>query len=127
VRVDELGIAFDYDGQVESAESEAILGRIEALHERVEVASAAAENAERKASLQRFAVSLRKTFYDFEPDFFQQNLARIVDDVISGFKGSLELWPALVEIAYLQKRRAGLPLLRVNNPRRKPGGERLVA
>jgi hypothetical protein len=28
--------------------------------------------------------------YCFEPDFFQQNLLRIVDDVI---KGSIKLWP----------------------------------
>ena len=34
------------------------------------------------------------------------------------FKGSLEIWPSLVEITYLQKRKSGLPLLRVANPRR---------
>ena len=50
-----------------------------------------------------------KAFYGFEPDFFQQNLLRIVDDVVSVIKGSLELWPTLVEICYFQKSRRGLP------------------
>ena len=45
-----------------------------------------------------FAANLEKAFYGFEPDFFQQNLLRIVDDVISVIKGSIELWPTLVEI-----------------------------
>ena len=51
--------------------------------------------------------------------FFQQNLGRIVDDVISVIKGSIELWPTLVEISYFQKDRRGLPQWRVNN--RKAG------
>ena len=46
---------------------------------------------------------------------FQQNLARIVDDVITVIKGSIELWPTLVEISYLQKGRHGLPMRRVRN------------
>jgi hypothetical protein len=46
-----------------------------------------------------------------------QNLSRIVDDVISQFKGSLEIWPTLVEICYLQKNRAGLPKRVVANQR----------
>ena len=56
-----------------------------------------------------------KAFYGFEPDCFQQNLARIVDDAISAIKGSIELWPTLVEISYCQKDRYGLPQLRVHN------------
>jgi hypothetical protein len=40
---------------------------------------------------------------------------RIMDDVVSVFKGSLELWPALIEICYFQKGRKGLPQIRVNN------------
>ncbi len=58
---------------------------------------------------------MNKAFYGFEPDFFQQNLLRIVDDVISVIKGSIELWPTLVEIAYFQKNRIGLPQIRVQN------------
>jgi hypothetical protein len=38
-----------------------------------------------------------------------------VDDVVSVIKGSLELWPTLVEACYFQKGRKGLPQVRVNN------------
>ncbi len=41
-----------------------------------------------------------------------------VDDIVSVIKGSIQLWPTLVEIYYLQKGRKGLPQLRVNNPRK---------
>jgi hypothetical protein len=30
-------------------------------------------------------------------------------------KGSIELWPTLVEIAYFQKNRNGLPQIRIQN------------
>jgi hypothetical protein len=50
-----------------------------------------------------------------EPDFFQQNLLRIVDDVITVIKGSIEQWPTLVEICYFQKDCKGLPQTKVNN------------
>jgi len=40
---------------------------------------------------------------------------RIVDDVVSVIKGSIELWPSLVEICYFQKGRKGLPQIRVKN------------
>ena len=49
--------------------------------------------------------------------FIHQNLLRVVDDVVSTIKGSIELWPTLIEIAYLQKDRRGLPRTRVNNKR----------
>jgi hypothetical protein len=35
--------------------------------------------------------------------------------VVSTIKGSIELWPTLLEITYFQKGRLGLPLLRVRN------------
>jgi hypothetical protein len=38
-----------------------------------------------------------------------------VDDVVSVIKGSIELWPTLVEICYFHKSRKGLPQTRVNN------------
>jgi hypothetical protein len=47
---------------------------------------------------------------------------RIVDDVISVIKGSLGLWPTLVEISYFQKDRRGLPQVRVRN--QSAGGRR---
>jgi hypothetical protein len=81
-------------------------------------ALAAAESAcspERAAALRLFAANLHKAFYAFEPDFLQHNLLRIVDDVVSVIKGSLQLWPTLVEICYFQRGRKGLPQTRVNN------------
>jgi hypothetical protein len=119
--IDELGIAFDYAGEVTVEDTERILSRMLALQERVLHAADSTANSERAAELRNFAVTLQKTFYSFEPDFFQQNVLRIVDDVISQFKGSLEIWPTLVEIVYLKKRKSGLPLLRVGNPRRQRG------
>jgi hypothetical protein len=77
--------------------------------------AAAAPNPERAAALRLFAANLHKAFYAFEPDFFQHNLLRIVDDAVSVIKGSLQLWPTLVEICYFQKGRKGLPMTRVNN------------
>jgi hypothetical protein len=65
-----------------------------------------------------FAANLQKSFYGFQPDFFQQNLLRIADDVISVIKGSIELWPSLVEICYFQKGRKGLPQVLVKNQKR---------
>ena len=57
----------------------------------------------------------QKAFYGFEPDFLHQSLMRIVDDVVSVIKGSMELWPVLAEISYFQKGLKGLPQFRVNN------------
>jgi hypothetical protein len=36
---------------------------------------------------------------DLLPAFSEQNIRRRVDDVTSQFKGSLDLWPKLIEIA----------------------------
>jgi hypothetical protein len=68
--------------------------------------------------LRMFAANLEKAFYGFEPDFFQQNLLRIVDDVVNVIKASIQLWPTLVEIAYFEKRRNGLPRTRVGNQKK---------
>jgi hypothetical protein len=89
--------------------------KIAALYGRALEAAETAATPERAEALRLFGASLHKAFYGFEPDFFQQNLLRIVDDVVSGIKGSIELWPTLVEICYLQKRRKGLPQVRVKN------------
>ena len=78
-------------------------------------------NTARAQSLRLVAANLEKAFYGFEPDFFQQNLLRIVDDVISVIKGSIELWPSLVEICYFHKNRKGLPQVRVKNQKRRAG------
>jgi hypothetical protein len=114
-RVHELGIAFEYDGGVSAADAQEVLGKIRTLHQRAVEAAPRARDPQRAEALRGFAGSLEKAFYGFEPDFFQQNLVRIVDDVISSIKGSIELWPTLVEISYLQKGRHGLPMRRVQN------------
>jgi hypothetical protein len=123
-RRDELSIAFDYDGDVALEDSDRILERITALQRRVGAAEAQA-GPERCQALHAFAIGIERAFYGFEPDFFQQNLIRITDDVISQFKGSLEVWPTLVETCYLRKQRVGLPRERVRNELRDhdgPGG-----
>jgi hypothetical protein len=88
------------------------------LHRRALAAAAHTTNPERAQSLRLFAANLDKAFYSFEPDFFQQNLLRIVDDVIGVIKASAQLWPTLVEIAYFQKRRNGLAETVVSNQRK---------
>ena len=116
-RLDDLTIAFDYEGEVTAADAEEILDKISLMHAR---ALQAAEGAESKRAdaLRVFAANLEKSFYGFEPDFFQQNLLRVVDDVIGVIKGSIELWPTLVEVCYFQKNRKGLPQTRVRNQKK---------
>jgi len=114
-RLDELSLAFDYNGEVSAADAQEILDRIAALHGRALAAAPQASTPERADALRLMAANLNKAFYGFEPDFFQQNLARIVDEVISVIRDSIELWPTLVEISYFQKERHGLPQLRVRN------------
>ena len=116
--MDALTIGFDYEGEVNGEEACQILEKIVALHDRAVQSAERARTPERAQALRRFAASLEKAFYGFEPDFFQQNLLRIVDDVIGVIKGSIQLWPSLVEIAYFEKRRNGLPKARVRNQRR---------
>ncbi len=66
-----------------------------------------------------FAENLARSFYGFEPDFFQQNVTRIVDDVVSIIHASLELWPTLVETCYFHKDKKEFPQLRVKNKKLK--------
>ncbi len=117
-RLDELSIAFDYEGEVTAQDAEEILAKIVSLHQRATVAAGAQASSVRADALRLFADNLEKAFYGFEPDFFQQNLLRIVDDVISVIKGSIELWPTLIEICYFHKSRAGLPQIRVQNQKK---------
>jgi hypothetical protein len=92
-----------------------ILERVTSLHRRVLDAGAVERNAERKKSLLVFAENLERAFYGFEADFFQQNVSRIVDDVVSQIQGALELWPTLVEICYFQRHTKDLPKVKVAN------------
>jgi hypothetical protein len=114
-RLDELTIGFDYEGEVSAQDAQQILDKITALHCRAVEAAQGETRPERGQALRLFGANLEKAFYGFEPDFFQQNLLRIVDDVISVIKGSIELWPTLVEICYFHKSRKGLPQVRVKN------------
>jgi hypothetical protein len=114
-RLDELSVAFDYNGEVTAADAQEVLAKIVALHTRAVDAIGRSASSDRADALRLFAANLSKAFYGFEPDFFQHNLARIVDDVVSTIKGSIELWPTLVEITYFQNQRHGLPLVRVRN------------
>jgi hypothetical protein len=114
----ELSIAFDYEGEITASDAQEILEKMVTLHARTLAAAAASGNSERAEALRLLAASLHKAFYAFEPDFFQHNLVRIMDDVISLIKGSLELWPTLIEICYFQKGRKGLPQNRVSNRRK---------
>jgi hypothetical protein len=116
--MDALSIEFDYDGEVTGADACEILEKITALHGRALAAAMHTTNPERVQALRLFAANLDKAFYSFEPDFFQQNLLRIVDDVIGVIKASIQLWPTLVEIAYFQKRRNGLTETLVANKRK---------
>jgi len=110
---DELSITFDYSGEVTAQDAELILGKITGLHTRALQAAETSRSPERVDSLRMFAANLEKAFYGFEPDFFQHNLVRIVDDAIAVIKSTLELWPTLVEICYFQKLRHGLPTKRI--------------
>jgi hypothetical protein len=117
-RLDDLTIAFDYEGEVTARDAQEILDKIVRLYGRAVEAAASTTNLERADALRRFAANLQKSFYGFEPDFFQQNLLRIADDAVSVIKGSIELWPTLVEICYFQKGRKGLPQVLVKNQKK---------
>ena len=118
-QIDALSIDFGYEGEVTAEDACQILEKISALHSRALQAAEQAADPARAQALRVFAANLEKAFYGFEPDFFQQNLLRIVDDVVGVIKASIQLWPTLVEIAYFQKRRCGLPETRVQNQRKK--------
>jgi hypothetical protein len=117
-KLDDLGIDFDYDGEVTAQDSEEILEKISAIYQRSLLAAKGSKNASRQQALELFAYNLEKAFYGFESDFFQQNLNRIVDDVVSQIQGSIELWPTLVEICYFHKNRKDLPQTRVKTKKK---------
>ena len=112
--IDELGVSFDYKGEVTGEDASLILEKITGLHRRSMALADKARTVERAESLRLFSTNLEKAFYGFEPDFFQHNLVRIVNDAMETIRTSLELWPTLVEICYFQKIRHGLPLLQLN-------------
>ena len=118
-KIEDLTISFAYNGEVTLRDTQEILDKITGVHRQVLAAAKKTKNAQRRLSLNLFAENLARSFYGFEPDFFQQNVTRIVDDVVSVIQASLELWPTLVEICYLHKDKKEFPQLRVKNKKLK--------
>ena len=119
VSVDDLSIRFSYQGEVSLQDSEAILEKITTIHNRVLKTASSTKNDARKKALILFAENLERSFYGFEPDFFQQNVSRIVDDVVSLIQSSLEIWPTLIEICYFHKDKREFPQCRIENRKAK--------
>jgi hypothetical protein len=117
-RLDDLAIEFGYEGEVTLQDSEEILDRIIMLHGQVVAAASVTHDAARRQALGLFAEDLSTAFYSFEPDFFQQNVTRIVGEEVSQFHASLKLWPTLIEICYFRKDKRDLPQTRVRNQRK---------
>ncbi|HEY3500300.1 MAG TPA: hypothetical protein VGK73_36665 [Polyangiaceae bacterium] len=109
----ELGIAFDYDGELEQEDSEIILEKMHRLRERTRRALEAAKNPQRKEELLRFLVTLEDAFFGYELDAFQHGMRRILKRSVSTIKSSLELWPTLLEISDQAARHGELPQRRI--------------
>jgi len=118
-KLEDLAIRFSYSGEVSLQDTEEILAKINAMRDLVIQAADQARDERRRQALLLFNETLTRSFYGFEPDFFQQNVTRIVDDVVSMIQGSLALWPTLVEICYFHKDKKDFPQVRVNNRRLK--------
>jgi hypothetical protein len=116
---DDLSIRFGYQGEVSLQDSEEILNKITTVYHQVLKAASSTKSQDRQMTLQLFAENLKRTFYGFEPDFFQQNVSRIVDDVISQIQASLELWPTLIEICYFHKDKREFPQRQIDNKKIK--------
>ena len=114
-KLEDLSIRFGYEGEVTLKDTQEILDKISALRDLVVKAAETTHDEQRRQALLLFSETLTRCFYGFEPDFFQQNVTRIVDDVVSVIHGSLELWPTLVEICYFHKDKKGFPQTRVRN------------
>ena len=120
-KTDEGTSAFYNAGAVSRQDSLQILDSAGARHARVLDAVAHSRSVERTDALKQFAAALSRTFYDFEPDFFQQNVSRIVDDEVGLIRSSLEIWPTLLEIVYFKRHCRALPMRRVKNRERAAG------
>jgi hypothetical protein len=114
-RLEDLTIRFGYNGEVTLKDSQEILDKVTGVHQQVVAAAERTKDAQRREALVLFAENLARAFYGFEPDFFQQNVTRIVDDVVSVIQASLELWPTLVELCYFHKDKKEFPQIRVKN------------
>jgi hypothetical protein len=118
-KLGDLSIRFGYEGEVTLKDTQEILDKISAVHALVGEAASTAANEKRREALLLFNENLARSFYGFEPDFFQQNVTRIVDDVVSMIHAALELWPTLVETCYYHKDKKEFPQTNVKNKRLK--------
>jgi hypothetical protein len=109
----ELGVSFEYDGELEAEEAEIILDKMHRLMNRVLRAAEVSENSPRRDELLRFAATLHATFYGFDPDCFARGLELMLKESVRRIKGSLELWPLLLEICDPHTRRRDLPQTRL--------------
>jgi hypothetical protein len=119
VALDDLSIRFSYQGEVSLQDSEEILEKVTAVHAKVLKAASRTKNEGRRKTLELFVENLARCFYGFEPDFFQQNVSRIVDDVVSQIHAALEIWPTLIEICYFHKDKKEFPQRRIDNKKPK--------
>jgi hypothetical protein len=109
----DLGVSFDYDGEVDDEEAAAILERMGRLHSRVTFAAERATDRRRADELVGFKTALEAAFCGFEFDFFQHTLHRALTDTVRRIKGSLALWPTLLEICDQSARHGELPQRRI--------------
>jgi hypothetical protein len=106
-----LGVSFEYDGKLEPEDSEIILDKMHRLLDRVLRAAEEARDIRRRDELLRFAATLNDTFYGFEHDFFAHALGQMLEATVRRIKGSLRVWPLLLEICDSQHE---LPQRRLN-------------
>jgi hypothetical protein len=126
--VDDLSIRFTYNGEVSLNDTKEILEKITGVHEQILESARRTKDAKRRQALTLFAENLaRAASTGLSQIFFQQNITRIVDDVIRVIHASLELWPTLVEICYFHKDKKDLPQLRVKNKKLKGHNGRTIS
>lgn len=123
----DLSIRFGYNGEVTLKDTQEILEKISHVRDQVIKAESKTRNTKRRQALLLFNENLARSFHGFEPDFFQQNVTRIVDDVVSIIHASLELWPTLVETCCFHKDKKAFPQIRVKNKKLKSRNGTVIA
>jgi len=94
----QLGVSFEYDGELEPEDSEIILDRMHRLLDRVLASAEQAKDIRRRDELLRFAATLHDAFYGFDHDLFAHALGLLLKTTVRRIKGSLRVWPLLLEI-----------------------------
>jgi hypothetical protein len=95
-----LGVVFEYDGNLDSEDVEMILDRVHGVMDRVLRAAKLSASVHRRDELLRFAATLDASFFGFDFDCFARNLDLTLRQTVRRIKGSLELWPRLLEICH---------------------------